>query len=69
MDLISFFAGVMDNYRAAQGIEADDTPDALRYGATMLAQEKIPPEPENTYDPESELSQALSKIEPLRRDT
>ncbi len=52
MDLISFFSGVMDNYRAAQGIE------------------EIPPEPEgNTYDPESELSQALSKIEPLRRDT
>ena len=51
MDLISFFSGVMDNYRAAQGIE------------------EIPPEPENTYDPESELSQALSKIKPLRRDT
>lgn len=50
MDLISFFAGVMDNYRAAQGIE------------------EIPPEPENTYDPESELSQALSKIKPLTRE-
>ena len=69
MNLIDFFAGVMDNYRAAQGIGADDEADALRYGARMLAQEEIPPEPENTYDPESELSQALSKIEPLRRDT
>lgn len=30
--------------------------------------EEISPEPENTYDTESELSQALSKIKPLTRE-